>query len=546
MDSGITSNSANSSSSSALSLAPGLRSQVLQSGLMEAFAAAMATAKDVLARHPPQNQPATQTSVTSSTAAAGAAGAGHSEHVLFQTQHFTHLLHSWHWVCRLWPAGRGEQVAAIAYGNSVAALAAMQLSAAILHAVSGDLPAAVTAAAAAAAEAEAEAAAAEAEAAAAAEAPQSRGSDDHSGRSVGVNSAKSYAGDLYSAVYGVQHTVSWLAHCVFEVLASLDFDMPELRPVLATMVVLLTQAVLAQQWLGPTAAATSTHNTSSRRSSSSKGGGTGSSRPLPSSSSGSSPNTVSTPSEVMNNLLSTKMTHKLEAVLRNLPECTKALSETLGMDSKAVVWAAAAHCALSQHQGESSGPLTVIDTALVVVFEQQSVEDPSQQRLLLLVSATLLHCASNTHIQSLAQAQEWAAIVAGSCTSFITRLCSSFPKQSAQQHGADQREDAAFQGPKPVTPAELKQFLPDIQKVLAMLLQHSQEPQPPSLLSSVGGVEHELPGLLTRLQCHILQSAVGRQEHGNNGTPAAFLQMFHIWRRRPQQQLSPAACWRRD
>jgi len=104
-DFSINPNSANSSSSSSIpSLAPGIRSQVLQSGLMGAVAAAMAAAADKLVRHPRQQQHATQPSAESSTAAAGA---GHSERLLFmtQSQHAARLLQSWQWVCRLWPAG---------------------------------------------------------------------------------------------------------------------------------------------------------------------------------------------------------------------------------------------------------------------------------------------------------------------------------------------------------------------------------------------------------------------------------------------------------
>jgi len=297
VDSSITTNSADSSS--ALSLAPGIRSQVLQSGLMGAFAAAMAAATDVLIRHPPQpgadDQPATQPSTPTSTAAASA---GHS------AGHFTSLLQSWQWVCRLWPAGR-EQVAAIA----VAAPAAVQLLATIIRVVSRDLPAALTAAAAVAA-------------------PQSRRSEGRAGTSGAVDSAKHYAGSMCYAVYGVQQTLSWLSYCVFVLLESRDVGMPELRPVLAmpefttglaTMVLVLTQALLAQQRLGPTAAATSTHNTSSRSSSSNDGvrGATGSSRPLPSNS--SIPSTVNM-IEVMSSLLNSKMTRKLEAMLRNMTE----------------------------------------------------------------------------------------------------------------------------------------------------------------------------------------------------------------------------------
>jgi len=465
-------NSSSSSSSSALSLAPEIRSQVLQSGLMEAFATAMAAAAaDLLVRHPPQYQPATQTRASSSTAAAGA---GQSERVSFiiQGQHFSQLLQSWYWVCRLWPAGR-EQLAAVA----IAAPAAVRLSAAIMQVVSRDLPAAVVAAK--------------------AEAPQAR-SEDHTGPSGAVYSAKSYAGDLCYAVYGVQQTLTWLAYCVFVVLGSRDVGMPELGPVLAmpefttglaTMVVLLTQALSAQQWLGPTAAATATHNTSSRSSSNGSGGGSvhgieGSSRNSPTSS--SIPSTVSTTSRVMNNLLSAKSTRrKLEAMLRNLPECTNALLETLGLDSRAVVWASAA-----QHEQASSWTLATIATALVVVFGHQPVADQRLQQLLLLVPATLLHWAGNTRISGLQQARGCAGIVAVPCTHLINRLCSSFPKQSAQQHDADKQEGSALQGYEPVTPAGLKQVLPDIQKVLAMLLQHPWEPQPPSgsLQSTNGGV----------------------------------------------------------
>jgi len=513
MNSSITSNSANSSSNSllycgsALSLAPGIRSQVLQSGLMAAFAAAMEAATIELACHPPQYQPATQTCASFSTAAAGA---GHSEPFSVSEtqnqliQYVPDLLQCWHWVCRLWPEGR-EQLAAIA----VAAPAAVRLSAAIMQMVSRDLPAAV--------------------AAAAAEAPQASGSEGPTRPSSAAYSAKSYADGLCGAVYGVQQTFSWLAYCVIaprEGMDSKDVGTPELEPVLvmpefttglATQVVLLTQALLAQQWLGPAAAATSLHNSSSGAR-----GAADSSCPLPNRN--SSPSTVSTKSGLMSSLLSTKINRKLEAVLRNLPECIKALLETLGMDSKAVLWAAAA-----QRELASSVQLAVIATALSVVSGQQPdcLEDRRQQQLLFLVPATLLNWASSTRVNDSKQARQCAAIAAGPCISFIDRLCSSssFPKQSAQQHAADQcREGAASEGLEPVPPAQLKQLLPDIQKVLAMLLQRPWEPQPPSLLSTDSGIQPKAPGQLARLQCRILQSAVGGQEREE--TSVGHLQLF--------------------
>jgi len=332
-------------SSSALSLVPGMRSQVLQSGLMGAFAAAMAAATDEVLRHPPYCQQAVGTSTA-------AAGAGHLDHGLFPTQgqYFTRLLWSWHWVCQLWPAGR-EQVAAIA----IAAPAAVQLSAAILQVVSRDLPAAVAA-----------------EAAAATTATQVRNSElDQAIPPGAVDSAThgmnihgiSYADGLSLTVSAVRKTLTWLAYFVGVVFDRRDLEMPELRPllampefttVLATMAVLMSEALLAQQWLGPPAAATSTHNTSSRSSRSSSngtGGGSsavGSSRPLPTSS-----------------LISTKVTRKLEAALQSLPECTKTL---LGMDSRAMVWAAAA-----QREQASSSFLTAITIALERVFEHHQM-----------------------------------------------------------------------------------------------------------------------------------------------------------------------------
>jgi len=133
----------------------------------------------------------------------------------------------------------------------------------------------------------------------------------------------------------------------------------------------------------------------------------------------------------------------------------------------------------------------------------------------------------NIHIKSLQQAQDCASIAAGSCRCIINRLCSSFPQLPAQQQHAGHCTDDADPGLEAVTPAELKQILPDIQKVLAVLLQRPWEPQPPSLRGRAScGVQPEAPGLLARLQCRILQSAIGKQEHDGRLTFAAVLQMF--------------------
>jgi len=185
-----TSHSTNSSSS-ALSLVPGMRSQVLQSGLMGAVAAAMAAATEKLLCFSPYQLPA----VGSSTEGAATPGAGHPDHGLVQTHclHLTRLLWSWHWLSQLWPAGR-QQVAAIA----IVAPAAVQLSVAIMQVVSRDLPAAVNVVAAAPPPPPPP--------------PGSRGSVDQAGPPGAVDSAMSYADQLCSAASAVQATLSWLGY----------------------------------------------------------------------------------------------------------------------------------------------------------------------------------------------------------------------------------------------------------------------------------------------------------------------------------------------
>jgi len=216
-----TDSGSSSSSSSPQGLATIIRSQVLQSGLMGTFAAAMTAAADSILtvndREPPL-QDATQIcypymgrAVTADRAAGGSGRHDELLRSLFWRQVSTSAqwLTTWSHVCRLWPEGN-ERLAVIA----VAAPAAVRLSAAIMQVVSRDLPAAVKAAA-----------------AAAAAAADAQGGPAVQGTSGDVRTDICL---LYDSVNAVLKSVSWLAYNVveYEDGGTSFWHMPALQPLL--------------------------------------------------------------------------------------------------------------------------------------------------------------------------------------------------------------------------------------------------------------------------------------------------------------------------
>jgi len=295
-------------SGTALKLVPGIRLQAEQSGLMETFQAAMTAAATHLQHPCLQQQPAP-------------AFADFSP--IFYL--CCCLTRGWTRVCQLWPEGP-EKVAVMA----IAAPAAVQLSAAIMLVVSRDLPAAVKAAA--------------------PEAPSIYLMEPASGYSPAVQ--ESYASELCRAVFQVEIAMCFLHGCISRVNCIDPFSLPQLRSLattpeyaslLATLLVVTSEALLAQQQLKQATAAASTPSTT---------GGISSSRSSANSSSNGSPgsSTVSHSRTATTNSANSKSsTSRCKSVHRwvkeaskDLPECTKALLEALGVDSTAVVWAAAA------------------------------------------------------------------------------------------------------------------------------------------------------------------------------------------------------------
>jgi len=366
-----------SSSSSPQGLAPIIRSQVLQSGLIDSFAAAMSiaadsilTANDVTDVNDSTLQDGRDLGRAATTSQA--VGVSHKPQanqpslLRKRLMTSTHWLTTWTHVCHMWPEGR-ERLAFIA----AAAPAAVRLAAAMLQVTSRDLPAAV-------------------------QAESQRAQEGAAGGRF------SDAAILNDCVKTVLQIVSWLA-CGFNGLGSSHLCMPELQPLLtmpefitvfATMLVVTAEALLARQKLGPTAAA----NTSSATTSPGTTGRSSSSACRSTKAASSAPSTDSSSNHVSR--ASNKLNRKLESLLRNLPESTTTLLEILGMDSRAVVWAAAA-----QRDRATAGELDSNSIALAFVLCWQvaavqtarlQAEEQQLQKLLLLVPAVLLHWAANS------------------------------------------------------------------------------------------------------------------------------------------------------
>jgi len=479
-----------SSSSSPQGLATIIRSQVLQSGLMDAITAAMtATANSLQATIEP-NQPPFQDSPDARHNAAPdtAIGIGGSyvDSALKEAPLITSalLLSTWVQVYQLWPAGR-EQVAIAA----VAAPAAMQLSAAILQVVSRDLPAAVKAA------------------------PEVAG--------LTTGGAPSYSALLNHAVKELLYAVYTLV-CSTSVLDRSWLSMPELQPlltlpefttVLATMMVVTAEALLARQKLGPTAAAnaSSTSSTCSTSTSSTSTSSTSSTCSTSTSSKSSAcqrstapSSTPSTDSSSKNSAIgktSTKITRQLEAVLRNLPDCTKTLLETLSMDSRAMVWAAAA-----QRDRATADDLDNIAVTLVHVLcwqfaadstaaqtAEQQTERQQLQKLLLQVPALLLYWTANTPISTEQEVLPCTLNVVFSAQQcihcWLQQPHVTSYAQSIKCGGLGLDVDTVTcQWLQPYLPAVwLEQVLPDVQKLLAVLLPYCWQQQATSTASRSPG-----------------------------------------------------------
>jgi len=488
----VDSSSTTTDSSSAISLVPGMKAEAEQSGLMDAFKTAMTAAAKHL-QHPCLQQKPTP------------AFADYFP-ILYLCGSLTK---GWPQVCQLWPEGR-ERLAAIA----IAAPAAVQLSAAIMQLVSRDLPAAVKAAP---------------------EAPSiilTMPACDGTQPVQDPPEARSYASDLCWAVFEVQLVMCWLNECIVDVDTDDPYSLPEVRPwaaapefasVLATLLVVTSEALLAQQQTAPATATASTPSTVGGSSSSHCQAGKSSSSTnsstngSPGSSTGSDSRTAATNSAASRGKVVDRW---LEEAIKNLPECTKALLETLGMDSTAVVWAAAAQ--RDQARFGILHDLTLAFSFLmhclsppaagVITLMSPTCEQALRQQLLLLVSATLLRWASNTRATTHDRMQQCVMIAryAGDIIHYWLRsskvVVAELPSDTGSNHHAC--------GPwlQPYFPAAwLEQVLPDIQKLLAVLL---QQPCRAPALTSAGKLVAEAPGHLVLLQCYIIPDApaVGRDE----------------------------------
>jgi len=482
----------------AVSLVPGIRMQAEQSGLMGTLKAAMtAVAQDWQHPRPQQQQPAP-------------AFADYNF-----TLHMTLLLtRTWTLVCQLWPEARcpGQQrLAAIA----VAAPAAVRLSAAVLQLVSRDLPAAVKAAA--------------------PETPRL----DLSGPGRGQSQAeqRSYASKLCCAVYQVELAMSLLSECISGVDIDDPFSLPELGPlvampqyasVLATLLVVTSEALLAQQQVATATATASTPSTVGGSSSTGRSTIHSNSNGSLGSSTVSHSRTATTSSGATGAGTSKGkgVRRWAKEAIKSLLECTKALLHILDMDSTEVIWAAAAQrdqvkfgtvmnyrvltLAFNHLMCCLSPPAADQQLEGVTVVMSSTREQARLQQLLLLVPATLLHWVSNTRVTTHDDLQQ-CALIAWSAGDIISYWLRS-PKVVVAEVGDSTGLNLQTCGPwlQPYFPAAwLEQVLPDIQKVLALLL---QQPGGPPTLTSADKLVADAPGRLVRLQCRILQSAVGRDE----------------------------------
>jgi len=546
------------SSSSPKGLAPTIRSQVLQSGLMEILAPTMTAAADSI-----------------STATLSDRPVGSQTQLWWQIVTSALWLTIWTYMCHLWPSGR-ERLAVIA----AAAPAAVQLSATIMQVVSRDLPVTVKAAAAEAADAQTGA-----------------GSQGTSTVADGVYSNTSV---LYSSVQTVLQVVGWLAHGLSD-LGDTFLSMPELQPLLvmpefttalATMLVVSIEALLARQKLGPTAAATASRTTTGTGITSPGPTGSSSGRAhkarQPASSSTASTNSSSSSATISGtDKAAAKLNRKLEAVLKNLPECTKALLETLGMDSRAIVWAAAAQRDVAEVSDLDRIAVTLVsvlcwqpEDAAAAVPTTLHLADEGQmlQKLLLQVPAVLLHWLAVVASQrkggvlSNPVLDEQQVLLYGTSFVFSSHQCTQTwlkLTKTANAQNVDDRTvglqgsseiDALASEPwlQPYFPAVwLEQVLPDAQQLLAVLLPYCWQQQATSTASqSVGAasaaaallqresvgqplavwygseegsrtvplsvVWPEVPGRLVVLQCQALQLAVGNTYAGYRVTASKF------------------------
>jgi len=390
------SSTGSSSSRSVQDLGSGLRSQMLQSRLMDALAAAMSAAATTCLQAGAADDaidPTVQDSPSSGQTAAFSAsevlsGMQDKQRHSLEPLGSASLLRSWVNVTLLWPDGPGRLSIA-----AVAAPAAVRLSAAVMQVVSRHAPAAITAAAAAAR-------------AAAQVKPKTQ------------PAAPSFAAEVvHDAVQAVLQAVTWLALTItnqggqpnFMYLPELQplLVMPEFTTALATILVVSAEALLGQQERGPTTAAIAKSTSSSTSASSSL-----------LSSSSSSPSASASLRFTSN----TKMNRKLEAVLKNLPECTEALLETLGMDSRAMVWAAAAQREVVTPPGLNSIVVALLSVLCcqfmaTVIPTQKHAEGQTSRKLLLQVSALLLHLAANTPVLTEQQVLQCGLLGRSSATS---------------------------------------------------------------------------------------------------------------------------------
>jgi len=334
---------------------------------------------------------------------------------------------------------------------------------------------------------------------------------------------------LCDAVFQVEmamsHVSGWLNDCISHVDTDNPFSLPEVRPwvtvpefasVLATLLVVTSEALLAQQQCDQTMVTASATGGSSSSSTGSPGSCTVSAGRTDTTNSATS--RTSTSKE--------KVVHRwVKGALKNLPECTKALLETLGMDSTAVAWAAAAQrqqATFAIHRN-----LVVAFSRLMRCFSPRggitvvmspACEQPRRQQLLLLIPATLLHWASNTRAIT-HEHEKQRVLIASFGGEFI-----SYWLRSSKVLFADLASGAGLSlqacGPwlQPYFPAAwVQQVLPDVQKLLAELL---QQPWGPPALNSANTTSSQrlaaqAPGQLVRLQCRIMQSAVCRDENGD-------------------------------
>jgi len=351
----------------------------------------------------------------------------------------------------------------------------------------------------------------------------------------------SYASELCWAVCQLVSAMCFVSGCIQSVGRATNdpFSLPELGPlktpefasVLATLLVVTSEALLAQQQTAPATASASNPSTVGGSRSSST---TNSSNGSPGSSTVSDSRTATSSPAGGDHGSGTskgKAVHRwVKQAIKDLPECTKALLETLGMDCTAVVWAAVQQAA-AQRDDTMFGTviaargfrnLTLAFSSLmcclsppaaegVTVVMSPICEQALRQQLLLLVPATLLHWASNTRATTYEDVQRCALIAWFAGDIFSCWLRSS--KVVVAELPSDTGSNLQAGGPwlQPYFPAAwLQQVLPDLQKVLALLL---QQPGGPSTLTSAdSGLSAEAPGQLVRLQCRILQSAVGRDE----------------------------------